>query len=75
VPRLPRVTGAEVLAALRRDGWQIVRQRGSHIRLHHPDREIKVTAALHAGAIVKPGTLKGILDQAGLTGDEFVKLL
>jgi predicted RNA binding protein YcfA (HicA-like mRNA interferase family) len=75
MPRLPRVTGREVLTALRRGGWRIVRQDGSHVRLHHPTRQSKVTVAVHAGDVVKPGTLKGVLDQAGLTVEEFVELL
>jgi predicted RNase H-like HicB family nuclease len=34
-----------------------------------------VTIAVHAGHIVKPGTLRGVLDQAGLTVDELIALL
>jgi predicted RNA binding protein YcfA (HicA-like mRNA interferase family) len=73
--RQPRLTGRELLAALRRAGWEVVRQRGSHARLAHPAHAQRVTIAVHAGAIVKPGTLRGVLDQAGLTVDELIALL
>ncbi len=73
--RLPRVTSSELLAALRRAGWGIVRQRGSHARLAHPERGGRVTVSVHARDIVKPGTLRAILEQAGLTVDELVELL
>ena len=73
--RLPRITSTELLAALRRAGWEVVRQRGSHARLAHPDRGARVTISVHAGQTIKPGTLRGVLEQAGLTVDELVELL
>ena len=72
--RLPRITAAELLAALHRAGWEVVRQRGSHARLAHPERTTRVTVSVHARQIVKPGTLRGVLEQAGLTVDELVEL-
>lgn len=73
--RLPRITSSELLAALRRAGWEIVRQRGSHARLAHAEQSGRVTVSVHAREIVKPGTLRGVLEQAGLTVDELVELL
>lgn len=73
--RLPRITAAELLGALERAGWQRIRQRGSHVRLEHPARPVRVTVAIHAGQIVKPATLRGILEQAGLSTDELIALL
>lgn len=73
--RLPRVTAREVLAALGRDGWQVARQQGSHITLHHPSRAGSVTVAAHAGETIRPRTLNSILKQAGLTVDAFRRLL
>jgi predicted RNA binding protein YcfA (HicA-like mRNA interferase family) len=75
VPRLPRVTARDLLGALRRDGWYVLRHDGSHVRLAYPDRANKVTVAVHAGAIVKAGTLKGILDQAGMSVERLIELL
>jgi predicted RNA binding protein YcfA (HicA-like mRNA interferase family) len=73
--RLPRITADDALRALRRAGWRELRQRGSHVHLAHPDRPGRVTVARHRGIILRPKTLKTILEQAGLSIDEFVELL
>ena len=74
--RQPRVSGREELRALRRAGWEIKRQRGSHVVLGHPGRTgARVTVPVHAGETLPPGTLANILEQAGLSVDEFTKLL
>lgn len=75
MPRLPRVTAAELLRALRRDGWRDYRQKGGHLHLKHPSKPGRATVPQHAGRILKPATLKAILDQAGLTDDELRNLL
>lgn len=75
MPRLPRVTSAELLRALRRDGWQERRSRGGHIQLIHPNKPGRVTVSAHPGDIVPPKTLTSILGQAGLTVDELRDLL
>jgi predicted RNA binding protein YcfA (HicA-like mRNA interferase family) len=74
-PRLPRITASELLRALRRSGWQVARQQGSHAQLTHPNRLGRVTIPTHAGETVKPFILSSVLDQAGLTADELRSLL
>ena len=74
-PRQPRVTAAELLRALRRDGWLEQRQSGSHVLLRHPTKPGRVIVPRHAGKIIKPGTLVSILDAASLTVDELRALL
>jgi predicted RNA binding protein YcfA (HicA-like mRNA interferase family) len=73
--KLPRITGREVVRALERAGFVFDRQRGSHVVLIHPQNRRRVTVPVHAGKIVKPGTLKGILDDAGLSVEELIPLL
>jgi predicted RNA binding protein YcfA (HicA-like mRNA interferase family) len=58
--RLPRLTGPEVIAALRRAGFAVVRVRGSHHVLRHPDGRI-TTVPVHAGDTIGPGLLARIL--------------
>jgi predicted RNA binding protein YcfA (HicA-like mRNA interferase family) len=71
MPRLPRVTGIEVVGALNKLGWEVVVQRGSHAQLRHPIRKGRVTVPLHAGKVLGPGLLLSILKQAGVDADEF----
>lgn len=71
MPKLPVVSGAEAIRALERLGFAIARQRGSHV----------VMRSESSGCVVpnhrelKVGTLAGLLKQAGVSPEEFVKAL
>jgi predicted RNA binding protein YcfA (HicA-like mRNA interferase family) len=71
--RLPVVSGAKLVAVLERLGWVVLRQRGSHVRLRHPDRSVFLVVPLHRE--LKRGTLNGILRDAGLDRDDLRDLL
>jgi predicted RNA binding protein YcfA (HicA-like mRNA interferase family) len=72
VPSLPY---DRVIQALQRDGWVVVRQKGSHIRLqkHTFAETLKMTVPAHRP--IKKTTLSRLLKQARLTVDDFSKLL
>jgi predicted RNA binding protein YcfA (HicA-like mRNA interferase family) len=72
MPKLRRVSGQEALRALERLGFVQVRQRGSHVMLKKqtPDGEVGCVVPLHRELAV--GTLRGILNQAKVTPDEFM---
>ncbi len=74
-PKLPRITATELLRALRRAGWEITRQEGSHVQLRHPGKSGRVTVAYHPGATIKPHILKSVLEEAGLTVEGLRELL
>ena len=74
-PKLPRITAAELMRALRRDGWEQVRQSGSHVILKHPTKSGYVIVPLYARVIMKLKTLQTILSQAGLTPEDLRALL
>ncbi len=57
---------SELLRLLAKDGWFLVRQRGSHRQLHHPTKTGTVTVAGKPSLDVPPGTLSSALKQAGL---------
>lgn len=63
------------MAALQRDGWVVVRQRGSHIRLqkHLPSETLKLIVPAHRP--VKRSTLAHIFKQARLTVADFLSLV
>jgi predicted RNA binding protein YcfA (HicA-like mRNA interferase family) len=60
------VTVREMLRKLKKDGWMVVRQRGSHRQLHHPTKPGTVTVAGKLSKDLKPKTEAMILRQAGL---------
>ena len=73
--KLPRITAMELLRALKRDGWEQVRQSGSHVILKHADKGRHVTVPKHATVTIKPKTLETILKQAELTANQLRELL
>jgi predicted RNA binding protein YcfA (HicA-like mRNA interferase family) len=72
--RLPRLTGGEVIAALEKVGFVVVRIRGSHHRLHHSDGRV-TTVPVHGSEIIGPGLLSGILRDCDLSRADFEALL
>jgi len=74
MPRLPRLTGLELIAALQRAGSSIVRVRGSHHFLKHADGRSTVVPA-HPGETIGPGLTTKILRDCDLTPDGLLALL
>jgi predicted RNA binding protein YcfA (HicA-like mRNA interferase family) len=73
---LPSVNGRTVIRALQRAGFIVDRIAGSHhLLVHQDDPGLFVTVPVHGARDLKPGTLHGIIRQAGLTVDEFCHLL
>jgi predicted RNA binding protein YcfA (HicA-like mRNA interferase family) len=72
--KLPTARSSEVLAALSRAGFQRVRQRGSHVRLRHPDGRV-VTVPEHGPHDIGRGLLRKILRDAELSVEAFLELL
>lgn len=73
--KAPNEPYERVVTALQRDGWVVVRQRGSHIRLQKRTRTELLKLTVPAHRPVKRSTLAHILKQARLTVDEFNALL
>ncbi|MBC7264983.1 MAG: type II toxin-antitoxin system HicA family toxin [Chloroflexi bacterium] len=73
--KLPSLPYTKIIRTLQRDGWTVVRQRGSHIRLQKRvgDEVLKLTIPAHRP--VKRSTLAHILKQARLDVERFLQLL
>ncbi|MBI5036163.1 type II toxin-antitoxin system HicA family toxin [Candidatus Micrarchaeota archaeon] len=69
-------SGKEVLRLLLKQGFIIVRQRGSHVQLVKQliDKTIRVTVPIHGSRDLPPSVMRSIIKQAGYTVDELVKL-
>jgi predicted RNA binding protein YcfA (HicA-like mRNA interferase family) len=66
---LPGTKGLELIAALQRIGFSVVRVRGSHHFLRHPDGRTTVIPG-HAGETIGPGLLGKILRDCDLTAEQ-----
>lgn len=72
--KLPVVSGREAVKALRKAGYEIDHQTGSHMILRRtPPPHRRLTVPDHKE--LAKGTLRAIIREAGLTVDEFAALL
>ena len=72
--RLPRPTGAEVVRALGKAAFEVVRIKGSHHFLQHPDGRATVVP-VHSGESIGPGLMSKILRDTELSRGELIELL
>ena len=72
--RLPSLKPADVIKALRRAGFVESHQTGSHLILEKPNHPLIISVPMH-NRDLKKGTLRHIIEQAGLTRKEFLSLL
>ena len=73
--KVPSLNYEKVINALRRGGWVVVRQKGSHIRLqkHIEDKTLKLIVPAHRP--IKRSTLSHFIKQSNLTLEDFYKLI
>ena len=72
--KLPSLTGKKLIKALRKAGFEVVRVKGSHHFLRHPDGRTTVVP-VHAGETLGPGLLSKILRDCELTREALRNLL
>ncbi|MBU1077897.1 MAG: type II toxin-antitoxin system HicA family toxin [Spirochaetes bacterium] len=73
--KVPSLSYIKVIKALQRDGWTVVRQRGSHIRLQKRLKTELLKIIVPAHKPIKRSTLSHIIKQAKMSLDHFLKLL
>lgn len=69
--KLPRVSGKDMLRFLGREGFILVRVRGSHHVLTHGD--VDTVVPVHGNRTLAVGTLRKILRDIEMTPDDFVE--
>ncbi len=72
--KLRSLTGKEVVSLLKKVGFIVERQRGSHVFLKHDDGRATVVP-IHSGETIGPGLLSKILRDVEMTKDELLKIL
>ncbi len=72
--RLPSLTGEQVVKALRKAGFEVLRQKGSHCYMEHSDGRATVVP-LHKGESIGRGLLRKIIRDVELEREEFLKFL
>lgn len=73
MPKLPVVSGNDLVKAFKKIGFVVISQRGTHIKMRHPDGK---TAIIPNHKTIKKGTLKkGILNPLNISVETLIKLL
>jgi len=73
MPKLSPIRGKKLIKILCRRGFLKIRQKGSHVRLEHPDGR-KTTVPIHPGEKIGQGLLRKILKDTNFTPEDFQKL-
>ncbi len=72
---LPAISGRELIRALRRVGFVVLRQKGSHVSLEKRSSEGYWRTIVPLHREIRPGTLSDILSQTGWTKEDLSALL
>lgn len=70
---LPVLSGKEVVKVFESLGWEVSRQRGSHIIMTKPGEIITLSVPSHRQ--VARGTMRSLIRSANLTVEEFIKVI
>ncbi|MDO8505055.1 MAG: type II toxin-antitoxin system HicA family toxin [bacterium] len=73
--RLPMLQAKDIIRALKRFGFMEDRQKGSHLVMRNPLTGARTVIPMHPGRTVKRGLLFGILKDAQVSVEEFIKVL
>lgn len=72
---LPAISGRELIRALRRSGFVVLRQKGSHVSLEKRNVTGYWRTIVPMHREIRPGTLSDILNQTGLSKEDLAALL
>jgi len=74
VSTLPTITGQRLIKALRKMGFEVIRTKGSHNFLQHPDGRCTVVP-VHPSETIGRGLLTQIIRDCEISAEELKKVL
>lgn len=75
MPKLPTLSSEKTIKCFEKLGYEIVRQKGSHIRLHHKFDRSKKPLTIPEHKIIGRGLLRKLIRDADISVDEFIEIL
>lgn len=72
MPTLPKLSGRAVVKAFGREGWELARQKGSHMILVKEGSWASLSVPDHRE--IAQGTLRSLIRAAGMTAEEFIAM-
>ena len=70
-PKKKRLSPDEIIRILKKNGFNLVGQRGSHQKWRNPETGKTVIVAYHKGKVIPMGTLNSIIQGSGLNPELF----
>ena len=74
MPKISPVNPQKLIKILEKSGFKVIRQKGSHVIMMN-DKGTRIVVPVHPGKDVKPGLIRAIIKEAGLSREKFFKLL
>lgn len=74
MPKISPVSPQKLIKILEKSGFKVIRQKGSHVIMMN-DKGTRIVVPVHPGKDVKPGLIRAIIKEAGLSREKFFKLL
>ncbi len=75
MPKLPPISGIQAVKGFEKLGYQVVRQRGSHLRLLHRSDKTKKPLTILRHKTLGKGLLRKLIRDAEITIEELISLL
>ena len=74
MPKISPIDSNRLIKILQRQGFKVIRQKGSHVILINGEKT-RIVIPMHPGKDLKPGLTRAILREAGINREKFLKLL
>ena len=74
MPKIPPISPNKLVKILEKSGFKVIRQKGSHVIMIN-DKRTRIVIPIHPGKDIKPGLVRAIMREAGITREKFVALL
>jgi len=74
LPKIKPLDPHKLIRILQKAGFEVVRQKGSHV-IMIDDKRTRIVVPVHPGKSIKPGLIRAIIRESGLSREDFLKLL
>jgi predicted RNA binding protein YcfA (HicA-like mRNA interferase family) len=74
LPKIPPISPNKLIKILEKEGFKIIRQKGSHVIMIN-NKKNRIVIPVHPGKAIKPGLTRAILREAGINREKLFKLL
>jgi len=74
LPKIPPLNPRKLIKILEKKGFQVIRQKGSHVIMMNT-RKTRIVIPVHPGKDIKPGLIRAIIREAGISREKFLQFL